>query len=452
MNRKEFVKTGGLAAAAMAFAPSVKLFATAPEQKVKLAIIGVGGRGQSHLDLVLMRDDVDLVAICDIEPHAIENSKSIINKSGKKMPQIFTGDNYAWKNMLEVKGGLDGVIIATPWEWHKPMVMGSLEAGLKYVATEVILGLSLQDHWDVVKAAEKYNANVMMLENVCYRRDVMAVLNMVRQGIFGELIHLQGGYQHDLRGVKFNNGYGGKPHGVEFGEKAYSEAHWRTEHSVHRNGDLYPTHGIGPIANYININRGNRFLSLCSFSSKSRGLHDYIVKWGGENNPNAKVNFKLGDVVTTSINCANGETILLQHDTDLPRPYSLGFRVQGTEGLWMDVSKSIYIQDKSAKEDEWDDEQKWFDKYDHPLWARWSKETKGAGHGGMDFFVVHAFVESIKHKTPTPLDVYDAAAWSVITPLSEQSIELGNQTVEFPDFTGGQWMYRKPVFALTDEY
>jgi predicted dehydrogenase len=452
MNRKDFIKTSSLAAAAMAVTPSGRLFANAQEAKVKIAIIGVGSRGQGHLDLLLRRDDVELVAICDIDDRALTASKEIITKSGKKMPQVYTGDNYAWKKMLEIKGGLDGVLVVTPWEWHKPMVIGSLEAGLKYVATEVILGITLQDHWDVVKAAEKYNANVMMLENVCFRRDVMAVLNMVRQGLFGELIHLQGGYQHDLREIKFNDGGHGKEHGVEFGEKAYSEAHWRTEHSVHRNGDLYPTHGVGPIAQYININRGNRFLSMCSFSSKARGLHNYVAKWGGENHPNAKVNFKLGDVVTTSINCANGETILLQHDTDLPRPYSLGFRVQGTEGLWMDVNKSIYIQDKSAKHDEWDDEKNWLDKYDHPLWVRWSKETAGAGHGGMDFFVIHSFIESIKLKAPTPLDVYDAAAWSAISPLSEQSIELGNQTVEFPDFTGGQWMYRKPVFALTDAY
>jgi hypothetical protein len=157
-------------------------------------------------------------------------------------------------------------------------------------------------------------------------------------------------------------------------------------------------------------------------------------------------------VVTTSINCVNGETILLQHDTSLPRPYSLGFRVQGTEGLWMDVNNSIYIQDKSAKNDQWDNAKAWLDKYDHPLWARWSKETVGAGHGGMDFFVIHSFIESVKRKTPTPLDVYDAATWSAITPLSERSIELGNETVEFPDFTGGQWMYRKPVFALNDSY
>ncbi len=451
MHRKEFLRNTGLAAASLAIAATNKSFAATVDTKVKMGLIGVGQRGLGHLDLLMRRDDVELVAICDTDPRTLNEAKGYIAESKKKSPEIFTGDTYAWKRMLD-KYKLDGIVIATPWEWHKEMIIGSLESGIKYVGSEVIIGISLEDHWEVVRAAEKYKAHVMMLENVCYRRDVMAVLNMVRQGLFGELIHLQGGYQHDLREVKFNNGTDVYGHGVEFGEKGYSEAHWRTEHSVHRNGDLYPTHGVGPIANYININRGNRFTSLCSFSSKSRGLHNHIIKQGGENHPNAKVNFKLGDVVTTSINCVNGETILLQHDTDLPRPYSLGFRVQGTEGLWMDVNKSIYIQEKSAKAHQWDEAKQWLDKYDHPLWQRWSKETAGAGHGGMDFFVIHALVESIKNKTATPLDVYDAATWSAISPLSEQSIGLGSQTVEFPDFTGGQWMYRKPVFALTDSY
>jgi predicted dehydrogenase len=450
MNRKDFVRLTGLGAASLAVLPETNLFAAPADAKVKMALIGTGLRGQNHLDLLLRRDDVDLVAICDVDERMLKSAREIVSKSGKKMPEVFTGNAYAWKQLL-AKHQPDGVIIATPWEWHKPMILGALDAGVKYVGTEVILGMTLEDHWDVVHAAEKQNAHVMMMENVCYRRDVMAVLNMVRQGMFGELIHLQGGYQHDLREVKFNDGVNPYGHGVEFGEKGFSEAHWRTEHSVHRNGDLYPTHGIGPLANCININRGNRFLSLCSFSSKARGLHNHIVKKGGADHPNAKVEFKLGDVVTTSISCANGETILLQHDTNLPRPYSLGFRVQGTEGLWMDVNKGIYIQDKSAKAHQWDDAKAWLDKYDHPLWARWSKSTEGAGHGGMDFFVVHALVESIKRRIPTPMDVYDAAAWSAITPLSERSIELGNETVEFPDFTGGQWMYRKPVFSLTDE-
>jgi predicted dehydrogenase len=451
MNRRNFVRNTGVTAAALALLPSGNLFASGADAKVKIGLIGTGMRGCNHLDLLLRRDDVDLVAICDVDDRMLDMAKKIIAKSGKKSPEIFTGNEYAWKTMLEKKQ-LDGVVIATPWEWHKPMIIGSLERGIKYVATEVILGITLQDHWDVVKAAEQNKANVMMLENVCYRRDVMAVLNMVRQGMFGELIHLQGGYQHDLRNVKFNDGkqaYGG---GVEFGDKGFSEAHWRTNHSVFRNGDLYPTHGIGPIAHAININRGNRFLSLCSYATKSRGLHEHIVKVGGENHPNAKVNFKLGDIVTTMIGCSNGETIILQHDTNLPRPYSLGFRVQGTKGLWMDVNHSVYIEGQSKQDDAWDDAKSWLDKYDHPLWQRWSKETAGAGHGGMDFFVIHSFVEAIKRKVPTPMDVYDAAAWSAITPLSEQSIELGHQTVEFPDFTGGQWMYRKPVFALNDEF
>ena len=443
MNRKEFLRNSSLAALALATAPSAKLFARGQQEKVRLAVIGTGLRGQSHLSLLLKRDDVSLQAICDVDDRMLDSAKKMIGNSGKKMPKVYTGNPYAWKDLLHNEQ-LDGVIIATPWEWHKPMIIGALDAGIKYVGTEVILGITMEDHWDVVRTAEQKNAHVMMLENVCYRRDVMAVLNMVQQGLFGELVHLQGGYQHNLRDVKFSGN-------CEFGEKAFSEARWRTEHSVRRNGDLYPTHGVGPLAHYININRGNRFVNLCSFSSKARGLHDYVVKKCGPDHPSARVQFKLGDVVTTSINCANGETILLQHDTSLPRPYSLGFRVQGTGGLWMDVAKGIHVAGQS-KDDAWDDAKIWLDKYDHPLWKRWSASAEGAGHGGMDFFVLHAFVESIKRQTATPMDVYDAAAYSAITPLSEQSIELGNQTVEFPDFTAGQWMYRKPSFGLSDEY
>ncbi|RAW02435.1 gfo/Idh/MocA family oxidoreductase [Pseudochryseolinea flava] len=450
MNRKEFIRNGALATASLLALPALDTFADEPS-KIKIALIGVGLRGQEHLDLLLRRDDVELIAICDIDNRMLDMAKKIIAKHKKKMPEVFTGSVNAWKSMLDKKR-CDGVIIATPWEWHKPMILGALESGVKYVGTEVCLGITLQDHWDVVKATESNNANVMMLENVCYRRDVMAVLNMVRQGLFGELIHLQGGYQHDLRDVKFNDGTHPYGHGVEFGAKGFSEARWRTEHSVTRNGDLYPTHGVGPLAHFLNINRGNRFTSLNSFSSKSRGLHQHIIKGGGNDHPNAKVNFKLGDVVTTQINCSNGETVLLQHDTNLPRPYSLGFRVQGTEGLWMDVNNGVYIEGKSTKPHRWDDAKTWLDQYDHPLWARWSKDTEGAGHGGMDFFVIHAFIESIKRKTSTPMDVYDAATWSAITPLSEESIKLNNQTVAFPDFTSGKWSSRKAVFALNDEF
>ncbi len=450
MNRKEFIRSSALAAASLAIQPIHFTSAAPQQQKVRAALIGVGLRGQHHLDLLLRRNDTEVVAICDIDPRMLDISKGIFRKNNKKEAQVFTGDPYAWKKLLALKG-LDTIIISTPWEWHKEMIIGSLEAGVKWVATEVMLGITLEDHWEVVKAAEQYDGHVMMLENVCYRRDVMAVLNMVRQGLFGELIHLQGGYQHDLRQVKFNDGNSPYGNGCEFGEKGWSEARWRTHHSLHRNGDLYPTHGIGPIAHYININRGNRFVNLSSFASKARGLHNHIVKTCGPEHPNAKVEFKLGDVVTTNISCANGETILLQHDTNLPRPYSLGFRVQGTEGLWMDVNQSVYVEGKSRSH-QWDSQKEWLEQYDHPLWKKFSRDAEGAGHGGMDFFVINALIESIKRQTAPPMDVYDAAAWSAITPLSEKSIELGNQTIEFPDFTGGKWMYRKPVFALDDMY
>jgi hypothetical protein len=452
MKRSTFVKNTAFATAAVSFIPHQRLMAN-DEKKVRLAFLGVGLRGQAHLDNVLRRADVEVVAICDIDERMLGMATAIIKKSGKPMPQVFKGDPYAYRKLLELKN-LDGVLIATPWEWHTPMIVDSLQAGIKYVATEVVLGITLDDHWKVVHEAEKQKAHVTMLENACYFQDVLAVLNMVRLGVFGEIVHLQAGYQHDLRGVKFNNGIDPYDSGVEFGEKGFSEARWRTNHSVHRNADLYPTHGLGPVATMIDINHGNRFLSLSSFATKTRGLHDYIVKKAGESHPNAKVEFKLGDIVTTQIKCANGETILLQHDTNLPRPYSLGYRVQGTNGLWMQVNKSIYVEGKSPKHHEWEDGQPWIDKYNHPLWKRWAtKENEtAAGHGGIDFFVLHGFVEAIKRRVSPAMDVYDAAAWSAVTPLSEMSIELGYATVDFPDFTNGQWMYRKPKFALTDEF
>ncbi|MCA0381068.1 MAG: Gfo/Idh/MocA family oxidoreductase [Bacteroidetes bacterium] len=447
-SRRHFLQSSAVLSAGILLHPQ-SLFAAPAIDKVRLGFIGVGLRGQNHLDLALRRSDVHVVSICDIDEGMLATSLKMVKDSGKPEPKVYKGDVYAYRKLLEAKD-IDAIIISTPWEWHKPMIIDALERGIKYVGTEVMLGITLQDHWDVVKACEKHKAQVMQLENVCYRRDVMAVMNMVRQGVFGEIIHLQGGYQHDLRGVKFNDGKTPYDSGAEFGEKGYSEAKWRTQHSVDRNGDLYPTHGIGPVAMMIDINRGNRFTKLSSFASKARGLHDYVVKKGGADHPNAKVQFKLGDVVTTQIGCANGETILLQHDTNLPRPYSLGFRVQGTKGLWMDINKSIHIEGIS-KPHQWEAAKEWLDKYDHPLWKKYGNDAQGAGHGGMDFFVVHAFIESVKRQTVTPQDVYDAAAWSAITPLSEISVAEG-KTVDFPDFTNGKWKNRKNTFAIDDTY
>lgn len=450
ISRRDFIKATSLTGVGLTILPSGVLFSKHNEEKVRIGLIGVGLRGQNHLDLLLRRNDVEVVSICDVQQRMMDMSKDMIKKSGKVMPQVILDGPYGYRKMLESKD-IDAVIISTPWEWHTIMCLDAMNAG-KYTACEVMTGATVEECWQLVHTSERTGMPLMMLENVCYRRDVMAVMNMVRQNVFGELIHLQGGYQHDLREVKFNDGvkpYGG---GVEFGEKGFSEAQWRTQYSVMRDADLYPTHGIGPIAMMTNINRGNRFTHLTSYSSKSRGLHDYIVKNGGEDHPNTKVEFKLGDVVTTMIKCMNEETILLQHDTNLPRPYSLGFRVQGTNGIWMDVNKSIYIEGQSKQAHRWEDAQEWLDKYDHPLWKAHAAKATGAGHGGMDWFVINAFVESVKRKTNTPQDVYDAVTWSAITPLSEISIQQGGETMDFPDFTSGKWMYRKNDFAMDGVY
>lgn len=447
--RRNFIKTSATAAFGFSILPATALQAD-KVKRVRLGFIGVGLRGQNHLELALRRDDVEVVALCDIQQRMMDMSLALVRKAGKAKPATILDGNYGYRKLLDNKD-IDAVIISTPWEWHTVMCIDAMKAG-KYTGCEVITGMTVEECWQLVHTSESTGMPLMMLENVCYRRDVMAVLNMVRQNVFGELIHLQGGYQHDLREVKFNDGknpYGG---GVEFGAAGFSEAQWRTLHAVNRNGDLYPTHGIGPLAMMININRGNRFTNLVSYSTKARGLHQHIVNVGGENHPNAKVNFKLGDVVTTMISTTNGETILLQHDTNLPRPYSLGFRVQGTNGIWMDVNKSIYIEGKSKEPHRWEDAKEWLDKYDHPLWRKYGNDAAGAGHGGMDWFVLNAFIESVKRKTNTPQDVYDAVTWSAITPLSESSIALGGETVEFPDFTKGQWMYRANDFATSDTY
>ncbi|MBL7861540.1 MAG: Gfo/Idh/MocA family oxidoreductase [Cyclobacteriaceae bacterium] len=448
--RRDFIRTSTTAGLGLSILPSGLLFSKVKDPKVRLGFIGVGLRGQGHLELALNRADTEVVAICDIQQVMVDASMALVTKSGKPKPQIIMDGPYGYKKLLENKD-IDAVIISTPWEWHTVMCIDAMNAK-KYVGCEVITGMTVEECWQLVHTSERTGMPLMMLENVCYRRDVMAVMNMVRQNVFGEIVHLQGGYQHDLREVKFNDGKNAYGNGAEFGMKGFSEAQWRTQHSVYRNGDLYPTHGIGPVAMMIDINRGNRFTQLVSYSTKARGLHEHVIKMGGPNHPNANVHFKLGDVVTTMISTTNNETILLQHDTNLPRPYSLGFRVQGTKGIWMDVNKSIYIEGQSKKPHQWEEAKEWLEKYDHPLWKKYGSDASGAGHGGMDWFVINAFIESVKRKVNPPQDVYDAVTWSAITPLSESSIQLGGESVEFPDFTQGKWMNRKNEFALTDDY
>jgi len=445
MNRRHFCANGLVGLAGLTLMPEA-LFANTKD-KIRLGYIGVGLRGRNHISEGLLRSDVEITAICDTQESSLKYCRAQFVKAGKKLPAEYTGGIDAYKKLLDRKD-IDAVIIATPWEFHKDQAIDAMRAG-KYVGCEVIAGITVADHWEILKAYEETNIPYMTLENVSYRRDVLAVLNMVRNNVFGELVHLEGGYQHDLRPVLFNDGVNFNGKGGEFGPNTVGEAQWRTQWNADRNGDIYPTHGAGPIMNYININCGNQFTNLVSFASKSKGLHRYIEKVS-PGNKNLSVNFKNGDLITTMLNCANGETVTLTHDTHLPRPYSLGFRVQGTEGLWMDVADSIYVEGKSGAYDEWDKAKTWLDKYDHPLWKKYEHLAEGAGHGGMDWFVFNAFVESVKQKKQTPIDIYDSLTMSVITPLSEQSLKEGNMPQKFPDFTKGKWQDAKPKFALND--
>lgn len=450
--RRNFIKKSALAGAGIIIAPKITfgINAYGKKERLKVGIIGVGLRGTNHLNNLLLRDDVVIKAICDIDPDRIKIGLEMISKSGQNTPKVFGANDQDYKKLLELED-IEAVIIATPWLWHTRMAKDAMLAG-KYTGVEVSAANTMEECWDLVNTHEQTGSHLMILENVNFRRDVMAILNMVKKNVFGELVHFRCGYQHDLRGVLLNDGITPYGKGVEFGDNGISESKWRTKHSVTRNADVYPTHGLGPIATMCDINRGNRFLSLTSSASKSIGLHNYIVENGGRDHPNSRIKFKLGDVITSTIKTARGETIIVTHDCNLPRPYSLGFRVQGSKGLWEKDGDRIYIEGQSAHPHRWDNSMEWLQKYDHPLWAKFGKQATGAGHGGMDFFVLQAFIESAKQKIAPPIDAYDAAAWSAVTPLSEKSIENNGEPQNFPDFTRGNWIKRKPYHWIKDTY
>ena len=444
--RRSFIQAASVLAAGTVTLPTF-LGAKIPGTKseVRIGFIGTGLRGRNHVNNVLNYEGVHCPAICDIDPDAVSRTLEMFKSKGKPAPKVYSNSPEAYLEMLE-KEDLDGVIISTNWKWHTPMSVAAMKAGV-YTGIEVAGAFSVDECWELVRTHQQTGTHLFFLENVNYRRDVLAVLNMVRDNVFGELIHLRGGYQHDLRDIKFNDGKGG----LLFGEGSYGEARWRTQHSIHRNGELYPTHGLGPLNAYLDINRGNRLTMISSFASKARGLNKYVVDHpeGGEDHPYENIDWRLGDIVTSQIATANGETILLTHDTNLPRPYSLGFRVQGVKGLaeFDYHTRRVHVEGTSNPH-QWDEWDVWFEKYDHRLWRQYGEVAVGSGHGGMDYFLDREFVECVKTNSEAAIDVYDAAAMRVITPLSEQSIREGGAPQEIPDFTEGKWITRKPIFGF----
>ncbi len=387
-------------------------------RKIKLGIVGVGSRGTGLLQELLAMEDVEIAAVSDLYEDRMREAAALIEETGRSAPGLY----LRYQDLLN-ESDAEGVIIASSWTSHAEIAVAAMKAG-KYAGMEAGGASSLEECWQLVRTFEETGTPCMLLENCCYGREEMALLNMAKQGLFGELIHCQGGYEHDLRDE------------VASGEE---KRHYRLRNYLRRNGEIYPTHGIGPIAKYLDIHRGNRFMTLSSMSSKARGINLWARENLGPDHPAAKADFAQGDVVTTMIRCARGETILLTQDTTLPRPYSRAGRVQGTRGIWMEDNGSIHIEGRSRPH-EWEAFGKYMEEYDHPLWQWYRQEGVRGGHGGMDYLCLRAFIESVASRGPTPIDVYDTAAWMAVTCLSEQSVALGGNAVSFPDFTNGGWI------------
>lgn len=390
--------------------------------KVRIGMVGVGGMGTSHFSNFLKIEGCEVVAVCDIVESRVERAQKMAVDAGFKKPDGYSKGEYDFKRMCE-RDDIDLVFTATPWKWHVPVCLEAMNTG-KHAATEVPAALTIADCWQLIETSERTGRHCIMMENCNYDREEMTILNMVKKGLLGEPLHARCGYLHDLRAVKHDmNG----------------EGVWRREYSMTTNGDLYPTHGLGPVAQCLDINRGNYFENLVSFSTKSRGLSRYAIEEFGHESPQAKEKFVLGDVVSTLISTKRGETILVTHDTSSPRPYSRDILVQGTNGI---VQKypvpRIHIEGKSQGHG-WEDLDNYKEEYYHPLWKQMEEEAAGAGHGGMDYLEDYRLVNALKNGLEPDMDVYDAAVLSAVTELSAKSIASGNWPVQFPDFTRGMW-------------
>lgn len=392
------------------------------EDPIRLGVIGLGARGRALLGRLLKMEDIIVPAVCDLYEDRLRLGMESVIAAGREK-----AEGYKDYQELLTRDDLDGVIISSSIVSHAQLASAAMKAG-KHAGIEVGGAASLEECWELVRTSESSGKSCMILSNCNYGRNEMALLNMVKKQLFGELIHCQCGYEHDLRRQ------------VVMGEE---NKHNRFALYSHRNGDNYPTHGLGPVAKYLNINRGNRFLTLSSISSKSRGLRDWATRHLGKEHPLAHREFAQGDIVTTMIKCAHGETILLTLDTTLPRPYSRAGRVQGTKGLWMEDNQSLHIEGRSA-DHTWESFEKYREEYDHPLWKEYVQQGIRGGHDGTDYLCLRAFIESIARNIAPPIDVYDTASWMAVTVLTEQSIALGGHPVSFPDFTNGRWIDRNP--------
>ena len=431
INRRDFVKSG--AVAGLGLAAGSRARAHQPTiNPVRLGFVGVGGMGTGHIRNLVRIEGAAVTAICDIREEHARRAAAMVQQAGQPAPRLYTGGERDFERLC-AEEDLDLVYTATPWRWHVPVCVAAMQNG-KHAATEVPAAVTLEECWRLVETSEQTGKHCVMMENCCYDRVELMILNMVRKGLLGELLHAECGYLHDLRDIKFSD---------------EGEGLWRLAHSEKRNGDLYPTHGLGPVAQCMNINRGNQFARLVSMSSPSRGLNLFAEGKFGPESPQAKKRYALGDVVTTLIQTTGGQTIVVQHDTDSPRPYSRDINLQGTRGLVRKYpEEKIYLEGRSP-EHQWELLSSYGPEFEHPLWKVMQERSEGAGHGGMDYIEDYRLIQCLRRGIPLDMDVYDAAAWSAVSALSERSIASGNQPVDCPDFTRGRWKKRQPLGIVT---
>jgi predicted dehydrogenase len=423
LDRRTFVK----GAAAMALLGVGSGTARASEgkegtvgKKIRVGNIGTGARGTELVSGILQFPDVEVTALCDIDKGRLDNACNIVKDVTGKRPEPYTGDEHAYRKMLE-RDDLDGVMICTPIEWHIPMSVDAMKAG-KHVGSEVTAGEDLEGLWDLVRTKEATGRRYMLLENYAYTPDNMMIANMMAQSIFGFPYYAECAYVHDCRNLRFN------PDGT---------LTWRGRSVRDNYGNSYATHALGPVAKWMGLNDGDRMERLTCMMTRPRTMHEYAVKKFGENSEPAKVDFKLGEMVSTLIHTAEGRVIRVDLDVHSPRPMSIYYLAQGTKGCW-DTRSGMFVEGRT-KDDRWESPDAYREEYQHPWFKKWGEPAAKTGHWGGDYFVLYDFVRMLKTGREPWIDVYDAATWSSLYHCTRQSLDNGSAPVEMPDFTGGRW-------------
>lgn len=396
-----------------------------PIDTVRIAFIGLGMRGEGAVYRYTFLEGVKVVALCDVIPDKVTKANEILRERGLPEADVYTGEDD-WKRVCE-RDDIDLVYVCTQWDLHTPIAVYAMEQG-KHVALEVPAALTIEECWQLVNTAERTRRHCIQLENCNYDFFEMATLNMAQKGLFGEIVHAEGAYIHDLRFLNFNDSTG------------YWNM-WRLKHNQEENGNLYPTHGLGPIAHILNIHRGDRMEYIVSVSSNQFGMTAYAKEKFGDDSDYAKREYLNGDMNTSIIKTVNGKTMMLQHDVTSPRPYSRIHMVSGTKGFAQKYPrKGISLEPDGLSYISESALDSLLSEYEHPIVKEVGMKAKEVGgHGGMDFIMDYRLIHCLRNGLPLDMDVYDAAEWSSIIELSRISVANSGKPVKVPDFTRGKW-------------